>query len=37
MIEQVFSNLAADNSSGSLMQFLTNTMTAKLKIAEPVK
>ena len=37
MIEQVFRNLAADNSSGSLMQFLCNMMAAKLNIFEPIK
>ena len=34
LLGQVFRNLPADNSSGSLMQYLSNMMTAKLKIAE---
>ena len=35
LLEEVFRCLPVDNSSGSLMQFLCNTMKAKLEIEDP--
>ena len=37
LMREVFENLPADNQSGSLMQFLCNMMTAKLKIEDQVR
>ena len=37
ILEQVYSNLPVDNSSGSLMHFLCNLMAAKLKIEDAAK
>ena len=37
LVREVFENLPIDNQSGSLMQFLSNTMAAKLKIEDATR
>lgn len=37
LLREVFENLPADNQSGTLMQFLCNMMTEKLKIEDAVR
>jgi hypothetical protein len=37
LVAEVYRHLPADNSSGSLMQFLCNTMSAKLKIGDKAR